>query len=153
MLEISDNILVESLSEALETMAFMMVMPPEEELPAPEQSIRVDMNFTGPVRGKVELMAGLDFTWNMAANVMGLDPDDEEAKSKGTDAFKELVNTVCGVLLPKLASSPKDIFDVSIPKAQNFETTDDWNNFIAQSDVRVLDVDCQPVAVRLTIDS
>ena len=153
MLEISDNILVESITEALETMAFMMVMPPEEELPVPEQSIRVDMNFTGPVRGKVELMAGLDFTWNMAANVMGLDPDDEEAKSKGTDAFKELVNTVCGVLLPKLASSPKDIFDVSIPNAQTFETTDDWNNFITQSDVRVLDVDCQPVAVRLTIDS
>ena len=153
MLEISDNVLVDSLSEALETMAFMMVMPPEEELPAPEQSIRVDMSFTGPVRGKVELMADLDFTWNLAANVMGLDPDEEEAKLKGTDAFKELVNTVCGVLLPKLASSPKDIFDVSIPQAQTFDTADDWSKFITQSNATILDVDCQPMAVKLTIDS
>ena len=151
MLETSEQILIEALTEALETMAFMMVMPPEDELPTPTQSIKATMDFIGPVRGNVELVASLEFTQAMAANVLGIDSEDSEAVSKGTDAFKELINTTCGVLTPRLGSTPADVFDFSIPQAEQFNTTADWETFIAQTGVSVLDVDGYPVAARLTI--
>ena len=47
MPETTDITLMESLSEALETMAFMMVMEPDEELDNPEQSVHVTMRFAG----------------------------------------------------------------------------------------------------------
>ncbi|MCP4712125.1 MAG: chemotaxis protein CheX [Planctomycetes bacterium] len=151
MLETSEQVIIEALTEALETMAFMMVMPPEDELPTPTTSIKATMDFIGPVRGCVELMAPQEFTQTMAANVLGVDSEDDEAVSKCTDAFKELINTTCGVLTPKLGDTPADVFDFSIPQAEHFTTAADWETFIAQTGVTVLDVDGYPVAARLTI--
>ncbi len=150
MLETTENLIVESLSETLETMAFMTAMPPEEEAPKPTQSVLVDIEFNGPTSGKVELLGGTDFLKTLTANVMGIDEDDEEAQSKSIDAFKELVNTTCGVLLPRLASSPADMFDVTVPQAHEFDNTQGWDNFVAQENVTILDVDDYPVAVRLS---
>ena len=150
-LETTEQVLIAALTEALETMAFMMVMPPEEELPSPDNSLKTTMEFIGPVRGKLELMASLDFTQAMAANVLGIDSQDREAARKGADAFKELINTTCGVLTPGLGSSRADVFDFSIPQAELYSTADDWKTFIAQTGVFVLDVDGYPVAARLTL--
>ena len=131
MLETTENVLIESLSEALETMAFMMVMPADDELPAPDQGIHVIMNFTGPTSGTVELVAGADFAQMLAANVMGIDSEEDEARTKSADAFKELLNTTCGVLLPRLAGSPADIFDLTLPQATDFADDDLWDELNA----------------------
>lgn len=151
MLETTEQVLMESLTEALETMAFMMVMPPEEEMPTPNESVKGQMDFIGPARGTIELLAPLEFTQAMAANVLGIDPDDSEAAGKSIDAFKELINTTCGVLTPKLSSSPTDVFDFSIPQAESYPSTEEWEKFVAQENVLILDVDGFPVAARLTI--
>jgi len=150
MLETTENLIVESLSEALETMAFMTAMPPEEEAPKPTQSVLVNIEFNGPTSGKVELLGGTDFLKALTANVMGIDEDDKEAQSKSIDAFKELVNTTCGVLLPRMASSPAEVFDVTVPQAREFDNTQGWDTFVAQENVTILDVDDYPVAVRLS---
>ncbi|MCK4627419.1 MAG: chemotaxis protein CheX [Sedimentisphaerales bacterium] len=153
MLEISGNIMQESLSEALETMAFMMAMPIEDDLPVPEQGTVVWMDFTGRVNGRVELLAGTEFIEMAAANIMGADPDDDLVKSKGVDAFKEILNTTCGVLLPKLADSPSDVFDVTVPESEDFSDSQRWTDYIGQNGVAVLDIDGFPLALRMTITS
>ncbi len=153
MLETSENLLQESLSEALETMAFMMAMPPEDELPVPEQGTMVWMDFSGRVSGRVELLAGTEFIEMAAANIMGADPDDELVQSKGVDAFKEILNTTCGVLLPKLADSPKDIFDVTVPESEDFSDPQQWTDYIGQEGVVVLDVDGFFLALRMAVSS
>ena len=150
MPETIDVTLMESLSEAIETMAFMMVMEPEEELPTPKQSVHVKMSFAGPVSGELEMLAGEKFTQMLAANLIGIEPDDEEAQSKGVDAFKELLNTVCGVLLPQLATSPADEFDVTVPTGESYDLQQ-WQSFVAEPGVMLLDVDFNPVAARLKI--
>jgi len=153
MLETTDNILIESLTEAFETMAFMTVMPPEDELPEPSDCVRVEMSFTGPSSGTVELMAGDDFISLLAANVMGMDTEETEAHLKGIDAFKELLNTTCGVLLPRLATAETDVFDVTVPSSESFpDDPQAWQSFVKDSAVTILDVDDNPVAVRMTDD-
>ena len=149
--KIKTDVLVETFSQALETMAFMMAMPPEDELPVPDKSVLVHMDFTGPISGRAEILAGMELIEMVAANIMGLEPDDPDAQGKSLDAFKELLNTTCGVLLPKLASSPADIFDVTIPQANIFDNAEQWENYIKQPDVTILDVDFSPIAVRLVI--
>jgi len=153
MLKISENIMQESLSEALETMAFMMAMPIEDDLPVPEQGTMVWMDFAGRVSGRVELLAGAEFIEMAAANIMGADPDDDLVQSKGVDAFKEILNTTCGVLLPKLADSPSDVFDVTVPESEDFSDSQRWTDYIDQNGVAVLDVDGFPLALRMTISS
>jgi len=151
MLETSENILPEAISEALETMAFMTVMPIEEEMPYPSENIEATMSFSGPVSGEVKILAGVEFAHMIAANVLGVDFDDPEAQSKSTDAFKEMLNTVCGVLLPKLARSSADVFDVTLPEAQEISGQEKWEEFLATSGATVLNIDENLVAVRLSI--
>lgn len=149
MLKVTNDILIEALTEALETTAFMIPLPPEEDLPSPAQGVLVRIDFSGPFSGTIELWAGSKFAQMMAANVMGLEPEDEEAQSKGIDALKELVNITGGVLLTKLIDSPAEVFNLTVPQAQEQLDSELWEEYVAQDDVIVLDVDGFPVAIRL----
>ena len=153
MPETSDNTMIEALSEALETMAFMVPMPPEEELPIPDESVLVRMRFTGPLSGTAELVAGKELLQMLAANVLGIEPDEEEAQEKGTDAFKELLNTTCGVLLPMLATTPKDVFDITVPESEGLGSVEEWQAYVARSDVTILDVDGCAMAVKIEFEN
>lgn len=153
MLKVSENILIESLDEALETMAFMSAMPPQDELAVPSESVLVTMDFSGCINGKIEVLASKEFTWMLAANVIGVDCEDQEAQEQNIDAYKEFLNTTCGVLLPRFAKSPEDVFDVSIPQAEVFSDSADWDKFTSHPDTVVLEVDGTPMAARVTVDS
>ncbi|MCD6392549.1 MAG: chemotaxis protein CheX [Planctomycetes bacterium] len=151
MPKITNDLLIEALTEALETTAFMMALPPEEEMPSPTQGVLVRIDFNGPVSGTVELWTGSEFSQMIAANIMGIEPDDEEAQTKSIDAVKELVNIIGGVLLTKLTDSPSDMFNLTVPRAQEHLNSEAWEEYIAQDDVTVLDVEGFPVATRLLI--
>jgi chemotaxis protein CheY-P-specific phosphatase CheC len=145
------NMLIESLTEAMETTAFMIPMPPEEQLPGPSQGVLVSIDFNGPVNGTIELYVGSEFARMMAANVIGLEPDDHEAQNKSIDAVKELVNITAGVLLVKLTHSPADMFNLTIPRAREQLDSQSWEQYITQDNVTVLEVDGFPLATRLLI--
>ncbi|MBI9017978.1 MAG: chemotaxis protein CheX [Phycisphaerae bacterium] len=146
------TILTDSLSQALETMAFMVAMPMEDELPEPENSLQATMQFQGPQSGRLEMTAPVEWVEMFAANVMGIEPDDPDTEEKSVDAFKELLNTICGVLLPRLAEDPADIFNVTIPQSQAFTTLEQWQQYVAQDDVNILEVDFHPVAIRMIME-
>ncbi len=147
----ANETLVLSVTEAFETMAFMMAMPPMDELAAPDDSILVTMSFRGPVSGTVELCAPSAMAQLIAANIMGLEPDDETLAEKGIDAIKEMLNTTCGLLLPRLAESPADVFQVTIPAAEACPDSSQWQAFIARPDTAILDVDGSPLACRIAL--
>lgn len=149
MPEVMKNVLIEALTEALETTAFMMPLPLEDELPSPTQGVLVKIDFVGPVSGSIELWAGSEFAQMLAANVLGIEPDDAEAQEKGIDTVKEMVNIIGGVMLTKLAGSPADVFNLTVPQAQEQLDAESWEDYVAQDDVTVLDVDGFPVATRL----
>ncbi len=151
MLETYEEYLIESVSSVLETTAFIFALPPEEELPIPDEGVTVSIHFTGPVSGQIQLSAGHELIQLLASNLLCVDPIDPQAQEKSIDAFKELVNATCGVLLPRLANDPSDVFDVTIPDAHEFNSTETWENAVATSDASVLDCDGLPLLAKFKL--
>ncbi len=147
------NFLVESVSEALEMMAFMTPFPPEDEITVPTESVLVYMTFKGVIQGRIELLASRKLIEMMAGNIMGIDIADPQAHEKGVDAFKEVCNTTCGVFLPRLALEGSDAFEISVPEAKVYKSSGQWDTFINQEDVCVLELDGELLAIRLIVAS
>ena len=85
----TDTIVTQALSEALETMAFLTILPIDEGLLAPEEVILGEISFTGPKNGTVQILAGLDFAKILAENMGALDEVKDE---NAVDAIKEALS-------------------------------------------------------------
>ena len=146
------GIVTVAITQALEKMAFLMVLPfdEEEELALPSVVITADINFTGPVSGTIRTAAGVDFARMLAENMSGMNELTEE---QCIDAMKELVNVTCGLVLPMITVSEEDVFNITVPHLTPTEDRMDWDEFISQDDVTVLNVEGLPVATRLIIYS
>ena len=143
------NILPDAIAEALETMAFMVPVSLEEELPVPTRSIIGQISFSGPQSGTLQIIAGVGFAKALAENIAALeDPDDDAC----IDAMQELSNVTCGLILPGLASSESDLFDMTIPKTQWFDGEENWNNFIEDESAQILNIEEHLVAAKLTLE-
>jgi CheY-specific phosphatase CheX len=144
----TDNVLTEALAQALETMAFLTIMPLEEDMVAPENAVLAEMSFTGPKTGAIQILAGLDFAKLLAENIGALDEVDDET---AFDAMKELSNVTCGLLLPVLGSSPADVFNITVPAVDSGDNSPGWDEFTADQDSCVLNIEGYLVATRLII--
>ena len=149
MIETS-NILVEALGKSLETMAFLTATAPEEELETPEKSYLIEMHIEGPLNGTVEMLAGHKLGQTTVENISGVEQADED---NVIDVLKELLNVACGLLLPVLPAMPEDKFDITVPELKEICDREQWEQFVRQDGVTVLDVEGQLLASRLTIDN
>ncbi len=61
------------------------------------------ISFKGPFEGTVALSVTSELLPEICANMLGLDSDETAPAAQQRDAFKELLNVICGNLLPKLA--------------------------------------------------
>ncbi|MDT8303896.1 MAG: chemotaxis protein CheX [Sedimentisphaerales bacterium] len=145
MIEI-ENTLTDSLAQALETMAFLTIMPPEDDMTAPEQTVLAEISFTGPKNGTIQILAGLDFCRILAENIGALT---EVSDKTCHDALKELSNVTSGLLLPVIANSQADVFDITIPTIKNGGDCPKWNEFVEQSNICILNIEGYLVASRL----
>jgi hypothetical protein len=75
-------------------------------------AVRGVVEFHGPVEGCLELRLTGDLVPELAANMMGTDEVPDEATCR--DAVGELVNVICGNLLPELAGYDA-VFDLTPP--------------------------------------
>jgi chemotaxis protein CheY-P-specific phosphatase CheC len=142
------NIVTEAISQALEKMAFLDAEPFGEESEAPSVIITADIDFSGPVSGTIRMAAGVDFAQTLAENISGMfDLTEEQCE----DAVKELVNVTCGLVLPMIATSEADVFDLTVPHLAKSEDRLDWDHFVSQDEVTVLNVEGHAVATRLIL--
>ncbi|MGC3957495.1 MAG: hypothetical protein QM813_05890 [Verrucomicrobiota bacterium] len=81
MLETLQIPLVETIAEALETMAFVAPMPADEPR-FPEGALLIRIGFRGPLTGHLELIAPESLGQCIAANILGCDPSDELARTR-----------------------------------------------------------------------
>ena len=144
----TNTILSEALCKALETMAFMIAEPPEQQSDVPAESYLARMHFEGPVSGTIEILAGCELTRSLAMNISG---DEQAEQDKSVDALKELLNVTCGLLLPLLPSLPTDTFEFTVPELVSTGDAEHWQQFVTQDDVVVLDVSGELLATRLTV--
>ena len=145
----TDTIITQALSEALETMAFLTILPIDEDLPAPEGAILAEMRFTVPKSGTVQILAGLDFAKILAENMGALDEVKDE---NAFDALKELSNVICGLVLPMVASSQADVFDITVPTIKSDDEAPKWDQFVNDQTSCVSNVEGFLVATRLIIE-
>lgn len=146
MLETLDSILVETLAEALETMAFIALSPTEDPLLPPEETVKLSIAFTRPDPGSIELIAPLALGRMLSCNILGLEPDDPAAAEGAGDALAELLNVTCGSILMKVAATSTEPFQMTIPKATPFPAQD-WAKFI-DGPTAVLEADGHKIAIR-----
>lgn len=101
--ELSTNLVSEITARTLMEAAFIMAEPLLEAPPLRGDLLSARISFSASRSGKITIIMGRQLATTLAANLLGLEPDDEEASSRGGDALGELLNMVGGALLGELA--------------------------------------------------
>ncbi|MBN1344757.1 MAG: chemotaxis protein CheX [Phycisphaerae bacterium] len=102
-------------SNILSDMAFMFVAEPDETAPAAKFTLKTRIGYSGPKSGTLELRCGGRFAAALAANLLGVEPNDSAADQGRLDALKELMNVVCGNFVTELYGAD-DLFELTIPE-------------------------------------
>jgi hypothetical protein len=148
-LETSSQSVEQALSEALETMAFITPLPPEDNSAPQGPAVLTRIEFRGAQAGALELCTPDAFGVVLAANLLGVEPTDADAKEKTSDALRELLNVACGALLRNSGATGNGaVVEMSVPSQSKFDLAG-WDAFVASPDAVVIDADGQKVAVRL----
>jgi CheY-specific phosphatase CheX len=121
MVNTLDELLSTVAEEMFEDLAFVLIMP-DDEMPDDESVEHDDcpdgatsvasIAFHGPFRGTLFLTVSEESLPMIAANMLGLKDCETATQDEEQDAFKELLNVVCGNLLPRIAGV-EAAFDVS----------------------------------------
>jgi len=119
------EVLVQVLSDVLERLAFMFAEQCSvDEFPASESGyMKTAMTFSGPFDGCLSLAVSSDMCVELAANILGAEPLDENVMDKAQDALKEFLNIACGQILTSLAGE-EPVFDLSVPEAHKIEESE-----------------------------
>lgn len=151
--EQAKQLLAETAFAALETMAFFCCEPAQPDAPWPEDALKVSMSFRGSVNGTVTLLAGKFFGQRLASNALGCGVEDEDAISRAEDSVKELINVVVGMMMPRLARSDADVFDLSLPVSAPFDAATHWNTTIALPGTCAIDAEGDTLAFRVDLNA
>lgn len=142
------DVMTEALSEALETMAFCSVDPLDEDTVVPSRLVLVEMDYNGPKRGHLQILGGWELGRQLAENIGCLEAVDDESI---VDAWKEICNVISGLVIPVIADSQADIYDITVPVATLDERAPSWEEFTALADTRIVNVEGCAVATRLRV--
>ncbi len=142
------NLLTQALTEALETMAFLTILPLDDDMVIPKKTVLAEINFTGAKRGTIQILAGLELCKILAENIAALDKANNQT---ALDALKELSNVTCGLFLPMVVSSTADVFEITVPTAKNCDNLPQWNEFVADQNSCILNIEGHAIATKLII--
>ncbi len=143
------DIITESISMALEKIAFLDAMPAEMSENPPEEVIVAEIDFAGQTSGKIQIAAEKDFAKHFAENMSGISDLTEE---QCNDALKELANITCGLVLPMISESSEECFDLTVPHLTKLSPPR-WQDFVAEQNTVLLDVEGFPLCVKLEFTS
>jgi chemotaxis protein CheY-P-specific phosphatase CheC len=101
------------------------------------------MTFSGPLTGKLEIIAGTGLCRLLAANMLGIESLDEESQKKASDALKETLNTICGRFLTALAGE-KPVFSLTTPEITEIDTIN-WGEIKDNDNTLFFRIDEYPV--------
>jgi CheY-specific phosphatase CheX len=111
--------LADAISKVIEDLA-MMAADPVNEVEDFAPDLQGWIEFTGPVSGKLTIRCRESLAKTLAANLLGLTPEDMESNAVAWDALAELLNVVCGNLVSTLYDSEKS-FTLTPPQINVIE--------------------------------
>jgi len=110
------NILAGVTSDTLEKLAFLFVFPDEERVSdEPQPVITGRVQFNGFFSGSLVLRMSNSVLPELSANMLGVNDDAEISPEDQQDAFKEMLNVICGNLLPAIAGDHV-VFNIEAPE-------------------------------------
>ena len=104
------------LSEVLANLAFMFTDDGECDVSAGERWLETTIRYDGPVSGTLRLVSTRTFATQMAANLLGVDADENTTEEEAVDAIKEFMNVVCGQYVTA-AYGTAGLFNLTIPES------------------------------------
>lgn len=144
-----NEVLTKVISQALETMAFLTVIPEDEDMVTPKNMVLTEIGFTGSKNGSIQILSDMNFGRTLAENMGGqANVDDESA----FDALRELANVTCGLFLPIVVSSTAELFDVTVPSVKNDDDTPLWCEFTKEKYSFVLNIEGYAIAIKMTME-
>ncbi len=140
-------------SDVVENLAFMFAEVPDEgEFPeVNDPCVMAAMGFTGHQEGTIAMAVPESMCTELAANVLGLEPDDEIVSRFPHDALKELLNVTCGNVLTAMAGE-EPIFDLTVPETKTIDAAA-WKAFRDQPDTVSVLLDENPVLLQFRCNS
>ena len=147
-----NDVLTKMFAEVAEQMAFLFCEPArEEELSASTSSyVEARMTFLGPRRGALRIATTPELCRQVSANVLGIEPEDEQAQRGADDALKELLNVTCGRFLTAIAGE-EAVFDLSVPAVSRL-SAEEWGRFCRESEMARLMVEDSPVLLSVSVE-
>lgn len=126
-------------NETLEKLAFLFAFADDERIkdgPAPAVTGRVD--FSGFFSGSLVMRISQGAVTELATNMLGLDDNSKVSEEEQQDAFKEMLNVICGNLLPAIAGDREE-FAIGPPEVLSEEDArDELTNQNSLSVVRLM---------------
>ncbi len=111
-------------SEVLANLAFMFDDEEDHEPVSGEVWLETTIEYRGSVGGCLRFWCSRDFSVLLAANLLGVDSNDEDAGAQGEDAVREFMNIVCGQLVTAVYSAD-EVFNLTIPETRELAETPD----------------------------
>lgn len=107
--------------DVLEKLAFVFSFPEDEREPTDYGSaMSARVSFAGPFTGTLVMAVAREALPELTGNMLGLDDGEETTREQQQDALKELINVVCGNLLPSI-SGKESVFNVNPPEIMDPE--------------------------------
>ncbi len=144
MIQEETTILTATFSEVLANLAFMFRDDGPVEADPTDTWLETTIGYRGPESGALRLWCSRRFSTLLAANLLGVDPEDEDATSKKEDAVKEFMNIVCGQLVTAMHGVTA-VFDLSIPQTMELEDSPPLH----ESDVQATTLSVEGHPIRL----
>ena len=102
--------------ETLEKLAFLFAFPADgAETGQPGPGVAASVSFSGIFSGTLVIKVTFEILSELAANMLGVDEDDETTLDQQNDALKETLNVICGNLLPAIAGA-QEVFNIGPPE-------------------------------------
>jgi CheY-specific phosphatase CheX len=110
------RVLTEVANETLEKLAFLFAFPDDErDGDGQEPAVIGRVGFNGHFDGSLLMIVSESVIPELAANMLGLEDDAEISTAEQQDAFKEILNVICGNVLPAIAGEKVE-FNIEAPE-------------------------------------
>ena len=113
-----NDMTAEALGQVVITMlqdaAFVFAEPAESNEREEENVLMARLDFNGPSSGEMVLSCSRTLAADLAANLLGIEPDDPDAIQRGSDALGEMLNIVGGAVLANWFGVDAD-FEMGVP--------------------------------------
>ena len=134
------DILIETMCEVLEKLAYMFGEPAEDDpVKTPAEGYLGSIKFVGHRDGELCVAVPYEMCLELSANMLGTELGDPKAEEDAGDALKELLNVSCGNILTALYGT-HPTFELSVPEARK-TGAEAWEKLAAH-----------PESIRITID-